>query len=87
MGGLAPAGYFFPVLKATEVICGLLLLANFFAPLALVILAPIMIQILLFHSFLAPGVQQVGLPIVMIAAALILAKSWMHKYAPLLSPK
>ena len=35
MGGLAGAGYFFPVLKGVEVLCGLALLARRFVPLAL----------------------------------------------------
>lgn len=53
-GGLAAAGYFFPLLKATEVIAGLLLLAGF-VPIALTVLAPIIVNIVAFHLFLAPG--------------------------------
>lgn len=52
MGGLAESGYFFPLLKATEVLCGALLLVNRFVPLALVVLAPIIVNILFFHLFL-----------------------------------
>lgn len=54
MGGLFSSGYFFPVLKGTEVIAGLALLSGYFVPLALVVLAPITLQIFLFHAFLAP---------------------------------
>ena len=50
IGGLASAPYFFPVLKGTEVITGLLLLTGIAAPVALVILAPISLQIFLFGS-------------------------------------
>ena len=53
MGGLAASGYFFPLLKGTEVICGLLLLTGMFVPLALVVLAPIVINIFAFHADLA----------------------------------
>src|ERR1700733_9916759 len=53
--GLMGSGYFFPFLKATETICGLLLLSGAFVPLALVVLAPIIINIFLFHAFLAPS--------------------------------
>ena len=38
MTGLMSSHYFLPLLKATEVICGALLLSGFFVPLALVIL-------------------------------------------------
>jgi putative oxidoreductase len=60
MAGLMATGYFFPVLKGTETICGALLLSGAFVPLALVVLAPIIIQISLFHAFLEPS----GLPMV-----------------------
>lgn len=57
--GLMATGYFFPLLKGTEVICGALLLSGYFVPLALVVLAPISLNILLVHLFLEPS----GLPI------------------------
>jgi uncharacterized membrane protein YphA (DoxX/SURF4 family) len=53
MNGLMAATYFFPLLKGTETICGLLLMTGAFVPLALVVLAPITLNILLTHSFLA----------------------------------
>ncbi len=55
MGGLASAGYFFPVLKLVEIVGGLLLLIRKFPALALVLLAPVVVQILLYHVFLAPA--------------------------------
>lgn len=87
MGALAATGYFFPVLKITEIICGALLLTNFFAPLALVILSPIIIQIVLFHGILTPGLENLAMPIILVVLSLILAVSWKHKYAPLLQAK
>jgi len=53
--GLAASQYFFPFLKGTEVVCGLMLLSGYFVPLALVVLAPIIINIFLTHLFLAPS--------------------------------
>src|SRR5688500_4753387 len=53
-GGLAGTRYFFPLLKGTELVAAVLLLANRFVPLALVLLAPIVVNIVLFHAFLAP---------------------------------
>ncbi len=66
MTGLMATGYFFPVLKGTEVLCGALLLSGAFVPLALVVLAPIIVQITLFHSFMEPS----GLPMVALIVAL-----------------
>ena len=59
MGGLGATGYFFPVLKSVEVIGGLTLLVRRFVPLGLLLLAPVVVQILLFHLYLDPA----GLPI------------------------
>lgn len=52
--GMAATGYFFYLLKGTEIACGLLLLIGRFVPLALVVLAPIILNIFLIHAFLAP---------------------------------
>ena len=64
MGALGATGYFFPVLKIVETVSGALLLSGMFVPLALILLAPIIVQIFLFHSVLAPG--GIGLPIVIV---------------------
>lgn len=83
MGGLAGSGYFFPVLKGAEVIGGALLLTGFAAPFALVLLAPITIQILLFHSVLTPGLENAVLPIVMVALHIIAATAYWSVFRPL----
>jgi putative oxidoreductase len=60
------------VVMVLQVIGGVLLLANRFVPLALALLAPIVVNIVLFHAFMAPS----GLPIAVFTAALwILAAS------------
>ncbi|HEY8270028.1 MAG TPA: DoxX family membrane protein [Pseudobdellovibrionaceae bacterium] len=65
--GLAASGYFMTLLKATETICGLLLLMGSFVPLALVVLAPIVINIILVHAFMAPS----GLPLAIVIGLLL----------------
>lgn len=60
--GMMGTRYFFILLKCTEVICGLMLLSGFFVPLALVVLAPIVLNIFLVHAFLAPE----GLPLAIV---------------------
>lgn len=57
--GLMATGYFMKLLKVTEVVCGLLLLSGYFVPLALVVLAPIALNIFLVHAFMMPE----GLPV------------------------
>ena len=61
MGGLVGSDYFWQVLKVTEIVCGLLLLAGVATPLALVILAPVTVNIVLFHIFLDPATIVVGI--------------------------
>lgn len=51
---MAKAGYFVPLLGATQAAAGLLLLAGRFVPLALTMLAPVIVNIVAFHVFLAP---------------------------------
>ena len=82
MAGLMAAPYFFPVLKATEVIAGAALTTGFFAPLALIVLAPITIQIVLFHLILAPAGS--AMAIVMLVAHLTAATRYWLYYRPLL---
>lgn len=70
-------GYAWPLLKVTEIVAGLLLLLGRFVPLALVVLAPIVVNILFFHVFLAPGGLVLGIALVILM--LILARAyWPH---------
>ena len=84
-GALAATGYMFPLIKGIEVICGALLLAGQFVPLALVLLAPIIVNIVLFHAVLAP--EGVVMTIVILALELVLARAHWSAYAPLLKRK
>jgi uncharacterized membrane protein YphA (DoxX/SURF4 family) len=54
MGGLMKAGDM-TVVSVTEVIVAVLLLLNRFVPLALALLAPIIVGIVTFHVFLSPA--------------------------------
>lgn len=87
MTGLGSTGYFFPVLKGTEVVAGLALITGMFAPLALIVLAPVIVQIFLFHAVLTPGASNLVLPVVLIVLSVIVAYSYRNKYQPLLQAK
>src|SRR5450631_216924 len=65
MGALYTSHYLW-VIFAFQVIGGLLLLANRYVPLALAILAPVIVNILSFHALMAPS----GLPLALSVAIL-----------------
>jgi uncharacterized membrane protein YphA (DoxX/SURF4 family) len=81
LGALAATGYMFPVIKSIEILSGLLLLSGFAVPLALVLLAPIVINIFLYHTILDPA--GAALPIVIVALGLFLAWTVREKFQPL----
>lgn len=81
-GALFGSGYFFQMLKVTEIAAGLLLLTGRFVPLTLAVLAPIVINIVAFHLFLAPA--GLALPIAVLAAELYLAWAYRAAFVPML---
>src|SRR5215203_6428360 len=52
MGAFMESGYMFPMIAGTQLLVGLLLLVNRFVPLAVVLLAPVVVNIVLLHAFL-----------------------------------
>jgi uncharacterized membrane protein YphA (DoxX/SURF4 family) len=80
-GALAKTGYMFPLIKGTEVLAGLLLLVGCAVPVALLILAPIVLNIVLFHVFLSPG----GTAMLVVIVALFAYLTYTHwdLYRPL----
>ena len=79
-GGLAATGYMLPLLFAAQVLGGALLLLGM-VPLGLLLLAPVIVNIIAFHIFLAPD----GLPLAIVVLVLVLFLAWVHRevYAPL----
>ena len=55
MGGLFGSPYFGPLLGLTEIVCGLLIILKKYVPLALVILAPVALNMMLFHATMDPA--------------------------------
>ncbi len=73
--GLMASVYLMPTVKVVELVCGLAFLSGRFVPLATVLIAPILVNILGVHLFLAPE----GLPL---AIGLVLANgflAWHHR--------
>ncbi|MEL7059883.1 MAG: DoxX family membrane protein [Acidobacteriota bacterium] len=74
-GALVGSGFLFEFIKATEVVCGALLLAGVLVPLALTVLAPIVLNIVAFHLFLDPA----GMPIALVILALQVFLAWAYR--------
>jgi len=84
-GALFATGYMFPLIKGTEVAASLLLLSNRYVPLALALLAPVLVNIIAFHAFLAPA--GLALPLVLLGLELYLARSYKRAFAPMLQAR
>lgn len=76
MSALVGSGYLMAMVGLVEVVVGVMLLANKYVPLALLLLAPISVNIVAFHAFLDPANILPGL--VVAAANLVL----MFAYKP-----
>ena len=77
---LINSGYLWTLLKATETVGGFLLLTDLYVPMALVILAPIIVNIFFFHLITNPkgwaiGIYPVGVTIVVSELAL----AWFYR--------
>ncbi len=75
-GALANTGYLLPLIFASQVVGGGLLLFGMI-PLGLLVLAPVIVNIVAIHLFLAPD----GIPIALVVAALELFLAWTHRAA------
>lgn len=71
--GLTASGYLMQLIKGTELICAIAFISGRFVPLAVVVIFPVIVNIVLVHSFLAPE----GLPV---AVALLLADLFLAYY-------
>lgn len=67
----------------TQLIVGALLLSNRFVPLALALIAPVVVNIVAFHAFLEPS----GLPVAIVVLALEVYLAWAFAkaYRPMLA--
>ena len=82
MMALGASGYLIPLLKITEIVAGVLLLIGKKVPLALILLAPIVVNIALFHLVLSKSGYVVTSAIVVMQLVLMVANK--DKYQGLL---
>ncbi|MBX3102934.1 MAG: hypothetical protein KF690_10530 [Bacteroidetes bacterium] len=85
LGIIMANSHWMTVVKVIEIACGLMLLANFYAPLALILITPVTVNIVLFHMLLHPE----GLPIAIIVLVINVVLLFLHKnhYKGFLSAK
>ena len=81
ISALAASGYMLALVSGTQALAGAMLLAGVLVPLALVILAPIIVNIVAFHVFLEPS----GFIPVAVVTVLELILVWQYPaaFAPL----
>lgn len=82
-GALMKTGYMFPLVFGTQTLVGALLLINRFVPLALALIAPIIVGIVAFHVFLAPS--GMAMAIVILVLELYLAWAYRGTFRPMLA--
>ena len=84
-GALFKSGYMMPLIGATLLVSGVLLVTNRFVPLALALFAPFILNSILFHACL----ERTGLPMatVFLALELFLAWSYRSAYRPMLAAR
>ena len=74
MGALKERGYFLPFIGIVESTGGALLLVNRFVPLAITILAPVLVNFLAVHTFMDAR----GFPVALILIALNVYLAWVY---------
>ena len=83
MGGFMKSGYMMPLIFGTQTLVGALLLLNRFVPLALALIAPVIVNIIAFHIFLSPAT--IAPAVVVLVLELYLAWSYREVFAPMLA--
>jgi hypothetical protein len=82
---LAKSGYMTQLVSGVQLLVGVLLLVNRFVPLALALIAPIIVGIITFHIFLLPAT--IGPGIVVLALELYLAWAYRAAFSPMLAAR
>jgi uncharacterized membrane protein YphA (DoxX/SURF4 family) len=82
MVALQATGYFIPLLSCVQVAAGILLVTGRMVPLALVALAPVVVQVAAFRIFLTPP-RLLPIAAVLLAGEIALAWAYRTAFAPL----
>jgi uncharacterized membrane protein YphA (DoxX/SURF4 family) len=82
---LYATGYMLQLASGVQLLAGLLLISGRFVPLALALLAPMVVNIFLFHVFLEPAGTVMA--VVVVAAEIGLAWAYRDKFRPMLQAR
>lgn len=82
--GLIATRYFFPMLFAIYVLAGTALLIGRFVPLALTVLAPVIVNVAAMHLFVPSSSAELGLATLVTILEIFLAWSYRTAFRPLL---
>ncbi len=82
---LHATGYMLQLASGVQVVAGVLLIAGRFVPLALALLAPMVVNIFLFHVFLEPSGMVMA--VLVVAAEIGLAWAYRDKFRPMLQAR
>lgn len=85
LGAMAATSYFIPFVGICEILVGVLLVTNWWVPLAMMILSPLMVNVILFNAFLAPSAMGLVMLFVLTALQLYVMRCTWSAYRPLLA--
>jgi putative oxidoreductase len=85
IAGLKGIGYFYPMLKVIQITGGLSLLFNRYAPFFAVVLFPISLNVLLFHTILVPSGWLMG--VTLMVPNLLLGYGYRKYYSSMFTAK
>ena len=83
--GIEASRYLMPTVKVFELLCGLAFVTGRFVPLAAVLIAPIILNIVAFHAFLQPS--ELPIALFLVVANGVVAYYHRDRYAPLFKAK
>jgi putative oxidoreductase len=85
IAGLKGVGYFYPMIKVIQITGGLSLMFNRYAPFSAVVLFPISLNVLLFHTILVPSGWLMG--VTLIVPNLLLGYGYRKYYSGMFTAK
>jgi putative oxidoreductase len=85
IAGLKGIGYFYPMIKVIQIAGGLSLLFNRYAPFFAVVLFPISLNVLLFHTILVPSGWLMG--VTLMAPNVLLGYGYRQYYSGMFTAK
>ncbi|MCE2558757.1 MAG: DoxX family membrane protein [Acidobacteria bacterium] len=86
IGALMDSGYFWQLLKVLEIVCGTLLILGLFVPLMLIMLAPVVVNGMLFHILLSPNEKTLVVALTLVLS-LYLAYQYRSSFRAVLQPR